>query len=99
MYSAKYSFIAGTAAIGGISIGTGFVRNKIGLFILRAFNGIGTLKYLPFQLALIVIKASSLTIPAALNLIVKVFPVPEEQSRAIASFGATGGIANSESSS
>ena len=37
-----------------------------------------------------------MTIPAALNLIVKVFPIPEEQSRAIAIFGGTGGIANSE---
>lgn len=34
--------------------------------------------------------------PQALNLIVKLFPEPAEQSRAIAAFGATGAIANSK---
>lgn len=39
---------------------------------------------------------ASLTIPSALNLIVRVFPEPLEQSRAVAAFGASGTIGNSE---
>ena len=38
----------------------------------------------------------SMTIPSALNLIVQLFPEPREQSLAIAIFGASGAIGNSE---
>lgn len=37
-----------------------------------------------------------MTIPSALNLIVRLFPDPNEQSKALSAFGATGAIANSK---
>jgi MFS family permease len=61
-----------------MSLGGGFVQNKIGLLILRAFSGIG----------------AAFTIPSALNLIVRLFPNPREQSRAISWFGSAGALGN-----
>ncbi|KLO18008.1 MFS general substrate transporter [Schizopora paradoxa] len=78
VYSAKYAFVVGISVLGLISLGMGFVRNQVGLFILRALSG----------------AFGSLTIPSALNLIVRVFPEALEQSRAIATFGTCGTIGN-----
>ncbi|KAF8605943.1 MFS general substrate transporter [Ceratobasidium sp. AG-I] len=78
VYSPKPVFIIGTSFFGLISLGGGFANDKITLLILRALQGIG----------------ASLTIPSSLNLIVQMFPDPQEQSRAIGLFGAIGAIGN-----
>ncbi|KLO16514.1 MFS general substrate transporter [Schizopora paradoxa] len=79
IYNAKWAFIVGLACLGLLDLGMGRVKNKIGFFVLRAIGGI----------------FSSLTIPSAMHLIVKLFPEPSEQSKAIAVFGATGAVATS----
>lgn len=78
VYHPKPTFIVGASLLGFMSLGSGFVKNKVGMFILRAIAGIG----------------GALTIPSALNLIVQLFPDPQEQARAIAMFGASGAIGN-----
>ncbi|KIP05049.1 hypothetical protein PHLGIDRAFT_108699 [Phlebiopsis gigantea 11061_1 CR5-6] len=78
VYNPKYAFVAGVTLLGLISIGGGFVRDKIILIVLRALSGI----------------AASLTIPSALTLLVDVFPEPTEQARAIGVFGGCGAIGN-----
>ncbi|KAB5592438.1 MFS general substrate transporter [Ceratobasidium theobromae] len=78
VYSPKPVFILGTSFFGLMSLGGGFVNGKIPLLVLRALQGIG----------------ASLTIPSSLNLIVQLFPDPNEQSRAIGLFGAMGAIGN-----
>ncbi|KZT37994.1 MFS general substrate transporter [Sistotremastrum suecicum HHB10207 ss-3] len=78
VYSPKWSFVAGTAALGVLSIIAGFMNNKVGLLVFRALCGI----------------AGACTIPSALNLIVHLFPKHQEQSRALGIFGGTGAVAN-----
>ncbi|KAF8599786.1 MFS general substrate transporter [Ceratobasidium sp. AG-I] len=78
IYSPKPAFIAGTAFFGAVSLGAGFVNDRIVLIVLRALQGIG----------------ASLTIPSALNLIVQTFPDPSEQVRAIGFFGAAAATGN-----
>ncbi|KDQ57949.1 hypothetical protein JAAARDRAFT_193433 [Jaapia argillacea MUCL 33604] len=78
LYNPKVAFIVGVAGLGVISTGAGFSNNKIIIIILRAFMGI----------------VASLTIPSALTLLVKVFPEPLEQARAIGIFGGCGAIGN-----
>ncbi|KAF8123555.1 major facilitator superfamily domain-containing protein [Boletus edulis] len=78
VYSPKKTFIAGVSVLGILSIGTGFVSNKIPFIALRSVMGI----------------ASALTIPSALTLLVHVFPEPLEQARAIGVFGGCGAFGN-----
>ncbi|KDQ19194.1 hypothetical protein BOTBODRAFT_486258 [Botryobasidium botryosum FD-172 SS1] len=78
IYSPKPIFIVGSFLLGTMALGGGFVKDKIGLLVLRAFCGIG----------------AAFTIPSALNLIVRMFPNPREQSRAIAIFGSAGAVGN-----
>ncbi|KAF8604038.1 MFS general substrate transporter [Ceratobasidium sp. AG-I] len=78
IYAPKPAFIVGTAFFGAISLGAGFVNDRILLIVLRALQGIG----------------ASLTIPSALSLIVQTFPDPSEQARAIGFFGAAAAIGN-----
>ncbi|KAI0049700.1 MFS general substrate transporter [Auriscalpium vulgare] len=78
IYSAKWSFIVGSAGVGLFALGCGFVHDKIALFILRALTGV----------------CAALTVPSALSLIVEWFPDPQEQNRAIAAFGGTGALGN-----
>ncbi|KAH7886610.1 major facilitator superfamily domain-containing protein [Phlebopus sp. FC_14] len=78
VYNPKTAFIGGLFALGLISVGAGFVNNKIGIIILRALSGI----------------ASAMTIPSALTLIVNIFPDPLEQARAIGVFGGCAAVAN-----
>ncbi|KAG0693821.1 major facilitator superfamily domain-containing protein [Suillus ampliporus] len=78
VYNPKIVFIGGFFGLGAISLCSGFVNDKIPLIILRALTGI----------------ASSMTIPSALKLLVKVFPDPLEQAWAIGLFGGCGAIAN-----
>ncbi|EIN04578.1 MFS general substrate transporter [Punctularia strigosozonata HHB-11173 SS5] len=78
VYNPKAAFITGFSGLGLIAIGSGFVRSKIVLIVLRALSGM----------------VASLTIPAALTLLVKIFPEPAEQARAIGIFGGCGAIGN-----
>ncbi|KAI0357081.1 MFS general substrate transporter [Trametes cingulata] len=78
VYNPKFAFIGGVSVLGVLSIGAGFVTNKIPLIILRALMGI----------------AASMTIPSALTLLVNVFTDPSEQARAIGVFGGCGAVGN-----
>ncbi|KAH7929188.1 MFS general substrate transporter [Leucogyrophana mollusca] len=78
VYNPKTSFITGVSGLGLISVGAGFVKDKIVIIILRALIGM----------------ASAMTIPSALTLLVNVFPDPLEQARAIGIFGGCGAVAN-----
>jgi len=78
IYDPKYCFIAGTSLLGIMSLGIGFVKSQIPLFVLRALAGIG----------------ASLTIPSAFGLIVRFFPNPNEQAIAIGAFGGSGAVGN-----
>ncbi|CAE6494821.1 unnamed protein product [Rhizoctonia solani] len=78
VYSPKPVFILGTGFFGLMSLAGGFVNNKIPLLVLRALQGIG----------------ASFTIPSSLNLIIQLFPDPDEQSRGIGLFGTMGSMGN-----
>ncbi|CCM01857.1 uncharacterized protein FIBRA_03928 [Fibroporia radiculosa] len=78
VYNPKVAFTGGVAALGVLSIGAGFVNDKIALIVLRALSGI----------------AAAMTIPSALSLLVNVFPEPTEQARAIGVFGGCGAVGN-----
>ncbi|KAI0073355.1 MFS general substrate transporter [Panus rudis PR-1116 ss-1] len=78
IYNPKHAFISGAAGLGAISVGAGFVHDKIAIIVLRALSGI----------------AASLTIPSALTLLVNLFPDGPEQARAIGIFGGCGAIGN-----
>jgi MFS family permease len=80
MHIAEIVFITGLTALGIISLGAGFVNDKIALIILRALGGI----------------CAAETIPSALSLLVVVFPDPHEQARAIGVFGGCGAVANGQ---
>ncbi|KAG2094866.1 major facilitator superfamily domain-containing protein [Suillus discolor] len=79
VYNPKTGFIGGVFGLGVISLCAGFVDDTIPLIILRALTGI----------------ASAMTIPSALALLVKVFPEPLEQARAIGTFGGCSCVATS----
>lgn len=74
-------FNTGFLSLGVLSLIAGFIRNKIGLIVIRAFSGI----------------AGAVTIPSALNLIVHLFPQPAEQARALSVFGSVAAIGNGKS--
>ncbi|RPD57986.1 MFS general substrate transporter [Lentinus tigrinus ALCF2SS1-7] len=78
VYHPKPAFVAGVFALGILSLGAGFVQNKIGLIVIRAFCGV----------------CAALSIPSSLALIVRFFPEPREQSIAIALFGGVGALGN-----
>ncbi|XP_006457433.1 hypothetical protein AGABI2DRAFT_229854 [Agaricus bisporus var. bisporus H97] len=78
LYNSKYVFLTGAAAIAGFSLGAGFAKAQVPLFILRAFMGVG----------------AALTVPSALYLIIHMFPDPAEQSKAVAMFGGCGALGN-----
>ncbi|KAG0700177.1 major facilitator superfamily [Suillus ampliporus] len=78
VYNPKTVFVGGVSSLGILSLCAGFVDDKIPILILRALTGI----------------ASSMTIPSALTLLVKVFPDPLEQARALGFFGACSAIAS-----
>ncbi|KIM22395.1 hypothetical protein M408DRAFT_332956 [Serendipita vermifera MAFF 305830] len=78
LYTPKPAFIIGTLILGITNLAGGFMRQKIALLVLRALGGIG----------------AALTIPSALSLIIKLFPDPLHQARAIALFNGAGAIGN-----
>ncbi|EPQ56836.1 MFS general substrate transporter [Gloeophyllum trabeum ATCC 11539] len=71
-------FLAGVFVFGAVSLGSGFVTNKIVFLVFRAIVGI----------------AASLTIPSALRLVVLLFPDPSSQARAIAGFSCSVAVGN-----
>ncbi|KAG2155332.1 major facilitator superfamily [Suillus bovinus] len=78
VYNPKTTFIAGVSGLGVISLCAGFVNETIPIIVLRALMGI----------------ASAMTIPSALTLLVKVFPDPLDQARAIGIYGGSASLAN-----
>ncbi|KAF8429939.1 major facilitator superfamily domain-containing protein [Boletus edulis BED1] len=78
VYNPKNAFITGMCFLGILSLGAGFVNNKIAILVFRALMGI----------------ASALTIPSAFALLVRVFPGPLEQARGIAVLGGCGAVAD-----
>ncbi|EIN11256.1 MFS general substrate transporter [Punctularia strigosozonata HHB-11173 SS5] len=76
VFNPKSAFIIGFVGLSALCIGAGFSHSKIVLIVLRALAGM----------------IASLTIPAALALLVNVFPEPTEQARAIGIFGGSGAI-------
>ncbi|KAG5723114.1 hypothetical protein E4T56_gene212 [Termitomyces sp. T112] len=78
LYNPKYVFLSGAAAIAAFSLGAGFVRTQVPLIILRALMGVG----------------AALTVPSALYLIIHLFPIPAQQSKAVALFAASAALGN-----
>ncbi|KIK37511.1 hypothetical protein CY34DRAFT_15658 [Suillus luteus UH-Slu-Lm8-n1] len=78
VYNPKTVFIAGAFSLGVLSLCAGFVHRTIPILVLRAMTGI----------------AAAMTIPSALKLLVKVFPDPLEQARAVGFFAGCGAVAN-----
>lgn len=78
LYNPKYTFIIGAFVLGVLNLIAGFIRNKIVLIVLRALAGI----------------PASLTIPSGLTLLVKLFPRPDEQARALSAYGGSGALGN-----
>ncbi|KAH7061893.1 MFS general substrate transporter [Auriculariales sp. MPI-PUGE-AT-0066] len=76
IYNPKFVFIGGASVLGIFSIAAGFVDNKIALFVLRAFSGI----------------AAAMTIPSSLTLLIRLFPQPTEQARAIGVYGGSAAL-------
>ncbi|KAF7770757.1 hypothetical protein Agabi119p4_6731 [Agaricus bisporus var. burnettii] len=78
LFNPKYVFLSGAALLSVFSLGTGFAKDEVTLFILRAFMGVG----------------AALTVPSALHLIIHLFPDPMQQTKALALFGSFGAIGN-----
>ncbi|KZT67238.1 MFS general substrate transporter [Daedalea quercina L-15889] len=78
LYSPKYVFLAGAFIISFTSLGCAFVRAQIPLFLLRAFMGVG----------------AALNIPSAMQIIVRMFPTPHVQSKAVAAFAGSAALGN-----
>ncbi|KAG2354478.1 major facilitator superfamily domain-containing protein [Suillus spraguei] len=78
VYNPKTVFIGGVSTLGILSLCAGFVYTTVPILVMRAITGI----------------ASAMTIPSALKLLVKVFPDPLEQARAVGFFAGCGAVAN-----
>lgn len=68
----------GVEGLGLVCLGAGFLSSKIPLIVFRAITGV----------------FAALTIPSALTLLVRLFPEPAEQARAIGVFGGCGAVGN-----
>ncbi|TFY64345.1 hypothetical protein EVJ58_g2679 [Rhodofomes roseus] len=78
LYSPKYVFLVGAFLVSFTSLGCAFTRAQIPLFLLRGFMGVG----------------AALNIPSAMQIIVRMFPTPHVQSRAVAAFAGCAGLGN-----
>ncbi|KIJ22953.1 hypothetical protein M422DRAFT_217711 [Sphaerobolus stellatus SS14] len=78
LYNPKYIFVVGMLLMSFCSLGAGFVRAEIPLIVLRALMGVG----------------AALNIPSALSLIIRLFPEPATQSKAVAGFAGAAAIGN-----
>lgn len=97
--------MGGSVILASISLGSGFIKDKIAIFVLRALAGIGSSwsSYPSLAPAYSVgdesiLKGGALTVPSALNLMVRLLPNPQEQARAIAVFGGSGAVGNGKCS-
>lgn len=72
-HSIEWTFMIGATALGALSLGTGFVHDKIIMFVLRGLAGV----------------CAAMTIPSALSLIVELFPEEREQAIALSLFSGT----------
>lgn len=92
----EFVFVIGVGGLGVLSLVAGFMNSKIPLIVLRALCGICALcafHYSPIQFKFIFSFAvAALSIPSALTLLVKTFPEPTAQARAIGLFGGLGSI-------
>lgn len=68
----------GATALGALSLGTGFVHDKVIMFLLRGLAGV----------------CAAMTIPSALSLIIELFPEQAEQTIALALFSGTSQFIN-----
>ncbi|KAF8330309.1 major facilitator superfamily domain-containing protein [Cantharellus anzutake] len=78
IYSSKWTFIVGSALVGLFSLGCGFVKDKVGMFVLRGLMGV----------------AAAATVPSGLSLIIEWFPDPHEQNFGISMFGGSSALGN-----
>lgn len=78
IYHPKPIFCIGYIIVGVFSILCGVSIHPIMLLVFRAVQGIG----------------AAMTIPSSIAMIVRNFPEPDEQGRALAIFGAFGAIGN-----
>ncbi|KAL1410691.1 hypothetical protein Q8F55_001633 [Vanrija albida] len=71
-------YTAGFFGLGVFHLAISFVADALALYILRAMSGL----------------LASLTVPAAINMIVQMYPDPAEQGRKLGVFGTAGPLAN-----
>lgn len=83
IYNAKYTFVLGAGSLGVFSLITGFVKQKIGIFVLRALAG----------------TSAALSVPSSLTLLVRLFPGDTEKARALSVFSGFIPIGNGARSS
>ncbi|KAF8572783.1 MFS general substrate transporter, partial [Ramaria rubella] len=83
LYNPTYHFISRMGLLrrnfmASCGLGAGFICSQVPLITLRALMGIG----------------AALNVPAAMALIVRLFPEPGSQARALSGFGAAAGLGN-----
>jgi MFS family permease len=78
IYNPKYVFVTGLLLMSFCALGAGFVRTQIPLIVLRAFMGVG----------------AALNVPSAMALIIRMYPNPASQSKALAGFAGAAAIGN-----
>ncbi|KAF8583734.1 MFS general substrate transporter [Ramaria rubella] len=78
LYNPKWVYSIGMIFMASCGLGAGFIRSQVPLITLRALMGIG----------------AALNIPAAMALIVRLFPDPGSQTKALSGFGAAAGLGN-----
>ncbi|KXN81360.1 hypothetical protein AN958_04747 [Leucoagaricus sp. SymC.cos] len=85
-------FTVGATLIGGLSLGSGFVRHAVPLILILVLTRIES--YVTKSLTRCTIQGAALMVPYALHLIIHMFPNPVSQSKAIAAFGAGAALGN-----
>jgi MFS family permease len=78
------------------SLGAGFVRAEIPLIVLRALMGVGQSPQLLFaaHAESLCTPGAALNIPSAMSLIIRLFPNPASQSKALAGFAGAAAFGN-----
>lgn len=78
LFSPSLIYTIGFAGLGIFYLIISFMPDQISFFVLRAISGL----------------LAVLTIPSAINMIVQMYPDPEEQAKKLALFGMAGALAN-----
>ncbi|TXT12792.1 hypothetical protein VHUM_01193 [Vanrija humicola] len=78
LYSPARLYTFGFLTSGVLYLGISFVHNQYAFFVLRALKGV----------------LAVLTIPSSINMIIQMYPDPEEQGRKLALFGTAGALAS-----